>query len=207
MARLSRECCVTEKIDGTNASILITADECADDPNAIYSADGLTIYAGSRTRFITPANDNFGFARWVTENGRELLALGRGLHFGEWWGSGIQRNYGQDHKRLSLFNTLRWHAPGGEPCLITPAQLDKRGNEITPEKWTQPAPACCHVVPVLYRGIFDTEKVNACLWKLKVEGSAAAPSFMNPEGVVAYHIAGGVGFKKTLDNDDQAKGI
>jgi hypothetical protein len=29
---------------------------------------------------------------------------------------------------------------------------------------------------------------------------------MNPEGVVAYHIAGGVGFKKTLDNDDQAKG-
>jgi len=29
---------------------------------------------------------------------------------------------------------------------------------------------------------------------------------MNPEGVVVYHVAGNVGFKKTIDNDEQPKG-
>jgi hypothetical protein len=29
---------------------------------------------------------------------------------------------------------------------------------------------------------------------------------MNPEGIIVYHVAAGIGFKKTLDNDDQPKG-
>ena len=55
MARYSREVIVTEKIDGTNAQILITED-------------GL-FFTGSRTRWITPENDNFGFSRWLTAAG------------------------------------------------------------------------------------------------------------------------------------------
>src|SRR5436305_1822690 len=92
IARLNRECVITEKIDGTNASILI--DE-----------DGV-VMAGSRTRWITPENDNFGFAKWVEANKSELMKLGVGHHFGEWWGSGIQRGYGltKGEKRFSLFN-------------------------------------------------------------------------------------------------------
>ena len=52
----------------------------------------------------------FGFARWVETNRERLITLlGPGLHFGEWWGSGIQRGYGltKGDKRFSLFNVER----------------------------------------------------------------------------------------------------
>jgi hypothetical protein len=63
---------VTEKIDGTNAQIAI-------------EQDGTTMHVGSRNRWITPEDDNFGFARWAAEHRDELLTLGPGRHFGEWW--------------------------------------------------------------------------------------------------------------------------
>jgi hypothetical protein len=165
MPRLSREIIVTEKIDGTNAQIGI--------------ADDGTIYAGSRSRWITPEDDNHGFARWVAEHADELRELGPGRHFGEWWGSGIQRRYGLSEKRFSLFNVGRWS--------------DVR-------------PACCHVVPVLFRGVFDIAEVDICLADLRDEGSQAAPGFMRPEGVVVFHVAGNVGFKKTIERDEMPKG-
>ena len=83
IARLSREAIITEKIDGTNAQIYIGEDG--------------QIIAGSRTRWITPDSDNFGFARWGEQHRVELAALGPGRHFGEWWGSGIQRGYGLEN--------------------------------------------------------------------------------------------------------------
>src|SRR5690349_11912868 len=91
IARLSRNCTITEKIDGTNACIAI-------------SDDGKDFFIGSRSRWITPEDDNFGFARWATEHREELLLLGPGRHWGEWWGAGIQRRYGVPEKRFSLFN-------------------------------------------------------------------------------------------------------
>src|SRR5690606_13561404 len=102
--RLNRNIIVTEKIDGTNASIFIGEDG--------------EFLVGSRTRWITPEKDNFGFAAWAHENRDELMKLGPGHHFGEWWGRGIQRGYGLNERRFSLFNTSRW----------TPETL----------------PACCH---------------------------------------------------------------
>lgn len=80
----------TEKIDGTNACVHVDV------------ALG-EITCQSRTTIITPEKDNYGFARWAQANKEELLKLGDGYHFGEWWGQGIQRNYGQDKKRFSLF--------------------------------------------------------------------------------------------------------
>jgi len=138
--RLSRECVVTEKLDGTNASVWILDVDgaVAAPPEAkIVEVNGhdIAVVAGSRNRFITPEKDNAGFGRWVHENAEGLaIELGYGTHFGEWWGSGIQRGYGLSggEKRFSLFNTSMW---GG-------AEL-----------------ALCRVVPVLYEGIFDTEMV------------------------------------------------
>lgn len=164
IARLSREIIVTEKIDGTNAHILITPDG--------------EIFTGKRTSWCTPENDNFGFARWVHENREELLTLGPGRHYGEWWGAGIQRRYGLSEKRFSLFNV---------------------------RKWAETRPVCCHVVPVLYTGPFDTAAIDEVLNILRIGGSVAAPGFMNPEGVVVFHPASGYLFKKTIENDHNPK--
>lgn len=163
--RLSRECVVTEKIDGTNAQITIK--------------DGKVESIGSRTRFITPEQDNFGFAGWVRKHESELIALGEGTHFGEWWGVGIQRGYGLTERRFSLFNVSKWNKEN--------------------------VPACASVVPVLYRGIFDTSEIAAAVYQLKITGSQAEPGFMKPEGIVIYHTAAGRYFKKTVENDEKGK--
>lgn len=93
--RLFRECVITEKLDGTNAQVIV--------------GDDGSVVAGSRNRLITPDADNFGFASWVYANADRLASkLGPGRHFGEWWGLGIQRGYGLHCRRFSLFNTSRW---------------------------------------------------------------------------------------------------
>ena len=163
MARLHRDIMITEKIDGTNAQVVVS-DDCT------------SIRVASRTRWITPEDDNFGFARWAVDHTAELLTLGPGRHFGEWWGKGIQRGYGLAEKRFSLFNAHRWD----------PATL----------------PECINVVPVLYHGIFDMAQVSATMERLRTFGSVASPGFMEPEGIILYHLAGNVGFKKTLEGDE-----
>lgn len=170
IARLSREVIITEKIDGTNASITITE-----------TGDFLT---GSRTRWITPQDDNHGFSKWAHDNKEELLKLGPGTHFGEWWGSGIQRGYNltKGDKRFSLFNTSRW------------------SDEIL-------RPKCCSIVPVLWTGIFDTEQCDRYIQHLKILGSVASPGFMDPEGIVIFHTAGNLGFKKTIKKDEVPKSL
>ncbi len=181
MARLSREVIITEKLDGTNAQIYI-------------SDDGQTMLIGSRTRWITPQDDNHGFAKWAESHRDELLTLGPGRHFGEWWGQGIQRGYGLKEKRFSLFNVQRWALHGTEPK--TYPTMDPRVTR------TQDVlPPCCGLVPVLERCSFDTKDVDMWLEYLRTNGSVAAPGFLKPEGVVVFHIAGTVGFKKTLGND------
>lgn len=165
--RVSRPCVVTEKIDGTNAQICITEE-----------GEFLT---GSRTRWITPDSDNYGFAKWALENKEELLKLGVGRHFGEWWGHGIQRSYGLKEKRFSLFNTSRW-----SDSFIRPS--------------------CCHVVPVLYSGMFSTVEIEKCIALLREKGSSAAPGFMRPEGIVCFHVQGNFCLKKTIEKDEEHKG-
>jgi hypothetical protein len=183
LPRLSREVYITEKIDGANASVYID-----DDGN---------IAAGSRTRWITPEDDNYGFAAWVRDHADELRELGPGHHFGEWWGRGIQRNYGLNERRFSLFNVGSWHQQGEVARLI-------QTSDPRIVKETTTAPACCHVVPILWRGIFDTRAVEIAMEELAGMGSVAEPGFMRPEGVVIYHVAAGVGFKKTYNDNHKA---
>ena len=107
--RLSREIVVTEKIDGTNAQIVIRADG--------------TVRAGSRNRWLTVEDDNHHFAAWVLQHEEELRhGLGIGRHYGEWWGIGIGRRYNLFERRFSLFNTQRWSDPSVRPscCSVVP---------------------------------------------------------------------------------------
>jgi hypothetical protein len=194
-----RDCVGTEKIDGTNAQVYIVQslapEEGAIAHKSLGAAGDLSMFAGSRTRWITPEADNFGFARWVKEHAEELWGLGPGQHFGEWWGNGIQRGYGLQNgdKRFSLFNTARWN----------PAyQARLAGHE------TDGIPACCHVVPIVYEGSFDSFMGHSqdVLEQLVKYGSRAAPGFMKPEGIVVWHEAARQLFKTTLDNDAMPKG-
>ena len=171
LTRFSQDWTVTEKIDGTNAQIFITDDG--------------DLFAGSRTRMITPEDDNHGFAKWAYGNKQELVdALGPGRHFGEWWGKGIQRNYGLTEKRFSLFNVNRWK------------------QEELPE-------GLLYVVPTLGTpNVYleaPGEGFNRLMDWLKESGSFAAPGFMDPEGIVIRHGRSGTMFKKTFDYDEHGK--
>ena len=188
IARLSREIIITEKIDGTNASIYIAEDLA---PITLESGRVVPFLVGSRTRWIYPENDNAGFAKWAFANADELLKLGAGQHFGEWWGQGIQRNYGLTEKRFSLFNVSRW--------------WDKKADLLKEGAKQEYCPNCCHVVPVLYQGVFDTTVIEGQLNILKCYGSKAVKGFQNPEGIVIYHTAARLYFKKTIEKDEKGK--
>ena len=160
--RYSRDCVITEKIDGTNASVWIEEN---------------TILAASRMQFITPEQDNYGFARWVYDNSKAIIdLLGNGTHYGEWWGGGIQRKYGMEkgEKQFSLFNTDRWKDLNS-PLINT--------------------------VPVIYEGEFTTDAILSALDQLQYN-SLAAPGFKDPEGIVIFHVAANQLFKKTFEKDE-----
>jgi hypothetical protein len=97
-----------------------------------------------------------------------------------------------------LFNTIRWCLHNQEPQRISTA--DPRV-----EKYQEPLPECCHLVPVLFRGQFTTEVCEIALFNLKNEGSQASPGFMKPEGIVVFHTAANAGFKKTIEKDEVPK--
>lgn len=138
---------ITEKIDGTNACIA-------------FHNDG-SYHVQSRSKIITPQDDNYGFAKWVEANLEDLKKLGPGYHYGEWWGAGIQRRYNLTEKKFSLFNAGRWNQ--------------------------QEKPACCDVVPILYQGKLDEGILHLLKGELSSTGSKAAPGFKNPEGMVVYY--------------------
>ena len=138
---------ITEKLDGTNACVVIQ--------------DGVIAGVQSRNRFITPEDDNYGFARWVSENEHELLKLGEGYHYGEWAGEGIQKNpHNIVGKKFFLFNTFRWN--------------DKNLNR----------PGCCEVVPVLYEGVLHDDDIDRVLFKLK---ECSIQEGYEAEGIIIYY--------------------
>lgn len=218
--RLSRDIVITEKIDGTNAQIyIVNRDKFILENRVIENPDIIRdliddikeqsvcelfeylILAGSRKRWLDVSSngDNFGFAKWVQANAEELLKLGEGRFYGEWYGKGIQRNYGLDEKRFALFNIGKWNKYGEEKRLIS---INPKTKE---ERYTEDAPKCCDVVPILYKGEFNTIDIKAVLADLKMDGSSIVDGFMNPEGIVIYHKASGQLFKKTIENDEKPK--
>lgn len=200
--RLRREVSITEKIDGTNAAIAVREVPYAQSPVLYYedqigylygrnfggldSNKAYGVFAQSRSRLISVNDDNFGFARWVHDNMVELAeTLGTGVHFGEWWGSGVNRGYGlqKGEKRFSLFNRKRW----SDLEILSPV-------------------VGLGVVPEVTHGILSTQLVDDALEDLRMNGSKVVPGFKNPEGVVVYHVAANASFKVLLENDDTPKG-
>lgn len=184
---------ITEKIDGTNGVIgvwgpdtvpfglsfftQVTLENPEGEPFTRYVA------AGSRTRWLTPEADNYGFSQWISRYAEQAAQLGPGIHYGEWYGSGINRGYGliNGTKRFALFNAFRW-------------------------KEHRPAPF--DVVPVLWSGSGDDLNlgIKLAIDSLELRGSVAAPGFMNPEGIIIYSDETKIMWKKYLVNDRNSKG-
>lgn len=165
---------ITEKIHGTNAQIAI------DD----FSKE---IFAGSRTRWVTPEDDNAGFARWVFDNKENLIrVLGPGRHYGEWMGAGIGAGigagYGLKEKRFVLFNTFRWTSAKAAGLLLP--RMD--------------------VVPILYQGVYTPTCVKETMDKLLAGGSVLVPGYPNPEGVVMFFSRTKTLFKQVFDKETVA---
>jgi len=149
---------ITEKIDGTNACIALHNDG--------------TYHVQSRNGIITPEKDNAGFARWVEEHINDIMLLGPGYHYGEWWGGKIQRGYGVE-KRFSLFNSGRWTAEN------TPTGL--------------------FVVPIIFQGKLTPTVIEEIKTDLITNGSHAAPGWMKPEGFCIYYTQSKVYQKVVID--------
>lgn len=157
---------ITEKIDGTNACVI---------------NDDLTVVGTqSRSKIITPENDNYGFANWVKSNGEVLVQLGRGYHYGEWAGPGIQKNpLNLEHKTFFLFNTKRWTNPEIAPYFPVHPQLT--------------------TVPVLYEGDYSEVDVNKIMVELR-ERRIKDGQF--PEGIVLYFPVMDAMMKYTYDHQE-----
>lgn len=152
---------ITEKMDGTNSCIIIDY------------VDGELDIVGvqSRKRFIVVGDDNFGFAGWVEANKQDLLALGKGYHYGEWVGPGIQKNpHKLEEKAFYLFNTSR------------PRET---------------LPACVKQVPLLYIGDYDEAVVQDCLNNLY---ERAKDEEYEPEGIIIYFPSSRTSSKLTFQN-------
>ena len=139
---------ITEKLDGTNACIIIK--------------EGKIIGVQSRTRLITPEDDNYGFAKWVYTNQEQLELLGDGYHYGEWYGEGIQKNHHKkDSKYLALFNTFRFH-----------------------EKNPLPKGVNIEIVPILFIGALENVNIDDIMVNLT---QASHIEEYIAEGVIIYY--------------------
>lgn len=168
--KLSSMITITEKIHGTNAQIFVHPDTNE-------------VQAGSRERWVTPEDDNFGFARWAKDNEEALvLSLGPGRHFGEWYGSGINSGYSLSEKRLALFD-------------------QRFGDAESEVMWTN-RPANVHLTPILYKGIWKENIISDTMAALKLGGSVAAPGYMKPEGVVVRFERNGAMFKQVFEAEE-----
>lgn len=154
---------ITEKVDGTNG--------------LVHVSDDGEIRAGSRNRWITATDDNYGFAKWVAANKESLSDLAPGFHYGEWAGVGIQRGYVTDYRKFFLFDV------------------------------SKPAPRCCQSVPVLYQGPWYEKVVTDYMALLKSQGTQAfEETSIAPEGLVIFHHNSNSYFKVLAENDHKPKG-
>jgi len=189
--RLYRDVVISEKIDGTNAGVIIAEGAEPSRPENIHvtGKDGgvYTVKAQSRNRFIYPGDDNYGFAAWVWDNAEDLAnLLGPGAHYGEWWGKGISHGYQQTERFFSLFNVKRWGMTARESGIPG-----------------------LRVVPVVYVGPMRDQSILDALWRLKMLGSEAANkengTAPKAEGVIVFHTASQQPFKVLIEHDDKPK--
>lgn len=173
---------ITEKIDGTNACVVVDM------------AKG-EVKAQSRKRRITPDDDNAGFARWVYENAGALMdVLGHGYHYGEWFGPGIQKNpLGVEEKRFALFHALKYTPENGydleqvDNLETVPVLFHGQANVLT-------------IADVVEDLEFYGTKVKGA--RLVKEGYAHDPDeYAQAEGIIVFHKETQQKYKILLEGD------
>ena len=194
--RLNRDMIVTEKIDGTNAAVIVVPapdgferGNTTDDNVAVcvMTTHGLYLVAAqSRKRLVSPGKqtDNAGFAAWVRhEAGNLAEVLGEGYHYGEWWNAQAARQaLAEGEKRFSLFNVNRY----ADVAFAQAPGLD--------------------LVPVLYEGPFSQARIEMLVAELREHGSKAHPG-IPAEGVIVFHKAAGHVYKVLCHGDEFPKGV
>jgi hypothetical protein len=144
---------ITQKIHGTNACVIIGED------------GGLSVQ--SRTRKITPNDDNYGFATFVYKNKESFVKLlGPGYHYGEWAGPGINTGEGLTEKTFILFDFWNY--------ISNKKNYSSQPVELPPQTT---------IVPFLYHGN-DFSMIDKTFDELKINGSKLVPGYMHPEGIV-----------------------
>lgn len=178
---------VTQKIHGTNAQVtIVPIPDNIEDAAEWMKKEGsyhtveindkyFALFVGSRTRWIVPGDDNYGFAAFIYANKQAFVEkLGEGQHFGEWAGPGINSGEGLTEKTFVLFDFWRY-----DPANLPPQTV---------------------LVPVLYKDKFDLGVIESVMLDLKTNGSKLAPGFMRPEGVVAQ--INGIRYKVVFDAEE-----
>ncbi len=181
ISRLQSPVIITEKIDGTNGLIYIGPEG--------------DVYAGSRNRWLSIEDDNYGFARWVDLHSTVLRdTLDVGWHYGEWFGQGIARGYGLDHKRFYLFAVDRYPDLRDNNDLVLPG-----GTQLG-------------VVPVMMRSVqFDPLlHIQECINKFADTaelgpGRSNINNFPRPEGFCIFFEHNHMILKVVLDKHDEKK--
>lgn len=190
--RLNREWVVSEKIDGTNAAVIIEE-----------GPDGYVVGAQSRNRLITPDDDNFGFAQWVEDNATLLAdTLGEGVHFGEWAGPGIQKNpHELDERKFFLFIPARYMG-------IISDEAWRAGVVVVPTF------GLAVNLGTLYKGVEDVLEMLRDTGSFAHYVSHPDSDFVGEpygrgkaEGVVVYSTAARQAFKVTTKDDDIPKAL
>lgn len=163
---------ITEKIDGTNAGIILS--------------DGVVVGCQSRNRILSLDNDHMGFCKWVEEWKGNLVDLYDWTRppteeyqyvYGEWAGPGIRKNrHGLAVKTFFVFNPdLSSSTPNvyNTPVLYsgtsdggmvqkTLQTLYDSGSTITPPKKAEGVVCYWHNTGWLTKETFDGPK-----WKNK----------------------------------------
>lgn len=178
---------ITQKVHGTNAQVNIYEDE-----------KGVKqLKCGSRTRWLTRTDDNYGFCTHVEAHRDEFIEkLGLGRHYGEWAGKGINSGEGLDCRNFYLFNHWKFEDK-------FKAQIGNPNLKLLPPN--------TYVIPVLvskiiYKGLnyenSFTNYVEYWMNYLSRYGSRlyCAQGFRSPEGIVIQ--LGDQYFKKVFDPEE-----
>lgn len=131
------------KLHGTNAGIRIQDGEVA---------------AQSRTQIITPASDNAGFARWVSESVEYWKNLPDCTVYGEWCGPGIMKGTAINQIPTKVFAVFAIHQ--GESFISEPKDIEKILGE---------RPKDVHVLPWYGDEAFLVDYYNEAMVRKTVE--------------------------------------
>lgn len=191
------------KLDGTNAGIQV---------NVSPVSKGFC--AQSRSKIITPEDDNIGFARWVHENADAILPKSNYncqdmlTFYGEWCGEGIQKRtaISKIGKKIFAIFAVQIDAPGSSIVLFEPSDIEQYIPKTAKEAGVYVLPWATDEIELDYTNKDTLEKQVETINDIVADVEACDPWVKDifgvegiGEGVVMYPIINGQGY---CDHDD-----